>query len=64
MGTAPDQKHSGSADSGLGWRNKAVNLVPRIAAVGAAIAAVVVAGWVLVGGLKPDEAIVGNIRSP
>jgi multisubunit Na+/H+ antiporter MnhE subunit len=42
-------------------RQRVARQLPRIAAVGAAIIAMVVAGWVLIGDLKPDEAVVGTL---
>lgn len=42
-------------------RQRVARQLPRIAAVGAAITAMIVAGWVLIGDLKPDEAVVGTL---
>ncbi|MBB3751031.1 hypothetical protein FHT44_003526 [Mycolicibacterium sp. BK634] len=42
-------------------RQRVARQLPRIAAVGGAVAALVVAGWVLIGDLKPDEAVVGTL---
>jgi hypothetical protein len=47
--------------SKAGWRKSITRQMPRVAAVGGAIAAVLVAGWVLIGDLKPDEAVVGTL---
>jgi hypothetical protein len=61
MGVAPEGSTNPSETDGPGngWRNTVANRMPRIASITGAIAAVLVAGWVLVGDLKPDEAVVG-----
>jgi len=63
MEDAPEANngHAKAEVSKAGWRKSITRQMPRVAAVGGAIAAVVVAGWVLIGDLKPDEAVVGTL---
>jgi len=43
------------------WHERLARQIPRVTAVGAAVAGILVAGWVLIGDLKPDEAVVGTL---